>query len=656
MNKSEKFGKRVRICSDKIYEYGDCIAVSGFIDKFPSRKNDTDFNSAVYHKEHGIFYKMTDIYSEYSEKYRVISARDMLLSIHNAFAKYISAHYKGKPRAYLEAIIIGNMRNFGDELHDVMIYSGARRYLYSSFIHTSITVFVLSAVFWVFKTKKYTRDGITAAVLLVYASVMSTHPVFIKSMMSAAFILLYKKKFGYVQSSDALAVSGAAVLLSNPFFAFDVGFLVTMTSGALNIMFCDKLGDIFSVLRGYRYSFSRWVISMLGVVPLYAACFGGMSVYTPVTQLFAIPLAIVIIVLFPISMAQVCIFGTTTVADSLLSAAMLAFDTVAETIARLPFSYVFIPEPTPYQITLFYGILAAVYVGFTERRKPKRILLPTAVSVIAAVIVTVGYIDDIGKLRIMFCNVGQGDAAVVSVNYREKLLIDGGGSETYSNFDIGRHIYVPFLRNKGIYRANAIVTHYHKDHCQGILSALDGIRINTLFMPDIEPDNEFRIRLEQKARENGTAVVYVKCGDKIEYRSGLTVEFVSPDDEDIKNADMNGASLVAYVSYGEFSALFTGDMTEENEMKIIKKGLARECDVLKVAHHGSATSNSAEFISAVAPKTAVISVGEDNVYALPDENVLKRLAGIDVLRTDESGNITITADKNGVYTTQRYKN
>lgn len=655
MNKSDKFTKRVRVCSEKIYQYGDCVSVSGFIDKFGERKNDTDFNSEIYGKSRGIFYKMTDIYSEYSEKYYVISARDILLSIHNIFAKYIESHYTGRAYSYLKAVILGDMRNFDDDFNDLMVFSGARRYLYSSFIHISIITFILGVLFQACKTKRYTRDDITAVIFLLYAAFMSTHPVFIKSLFSSVFIIMYKKKFGYIQKADALAVSGIAVLLSNPFFVFDAGFVIAVTFTALNIMFADKIAESIGFLHKYNYLIAQWLIGTIGVMPIYAFYFGGMPMYTPIMQIFAVPLATAIIVLFPISMTEVCISGTAITANVLLSAVMFTFDFAAEHIAALPFSYIFIPKPTLYQTALFYSVLAAIYVGFTQIRKRERILMPITVSVLMAIIVGKGYIGDIGKLKLMFLNVGQGDGAVVSVNYREKLLIDGGGSEVYSDFDVGKYIYVPFLRSKGIYHANAIVTHYHKDHCQGILTALDAIDINTLFMPDIAPDNEFRIRLEERAEANGVNIKYVQSGDKIVYSSGMTVEFVSPDNHDIENGDMNGASLVAYVSYGDFSALFTGDATSENERKIIENGLAKDCDVLKVGHHGSVTSSSEEFIRAVNPETAIISVGEDNTYNLPDDEVLAALSDISVIRTDESGNVTITADKTGKYKVETFK-
>ena len=258
-------------------------------------------------------------------------------------------------------------------------------------------------------------------------------------------------------------------------------------------------------------------------------------------------------------------------------------------------------------------------------------------------------------MKVMFVNVGQGDGAVISVSYRDNLLIDGGGSASYSDYNLGRFVYVPFLRSHGVYKANAIVTHYHKDHCQGIVEAVKSTKIGTLFMPDCDSENEWRIALEAAAAKYGTEIVFVGSGDKLVYKSGLTVEFISPDASDLDSDDPNETSLAAYVKYGEFSALFAGDATKLNEAKMLQAGLVEDCDILKVAHHGSDTSSSAEFLDAAAPEVAVISVGEDNSYNLPDDAVLDRLSDIEVIRTDESGNITVTADRNGEYTVEKFR-
>ncbi len=655
MGESHSFDKRVRLSSEKLYEYGDCISAGGFLESFDEKLNDTGFDSQLYNKSRSIFYKMNEYDSRPAQKYYVISARDILLNIQNKCAQYIDSRYEGKARAYLRAFIIGDMRAFDDELYDVLIFSGAKRFLYASFIHISILMFVLNVGFALFRAGQNSRDNITAVILLIYCACMSAKSVFVKALASMIFIILYKKKFGYANRADALAAGGMTVLIANPMFVFDAGFVIAVTLSALNIMFTKYLADKLRFMGRIRYYVVQWLIGTLGGMPVYAAFFGGASLMSVIVQLAAVPLVIAILTGFYIGTFCDSVLGFTAFSDSFLSAMLFTYDSIAQFVSGLPFSYIFIPSPTLYQICLFYSIIMTIYCIITMRQKNLRIFMPAALSVSMAVVVGLGYVRDIGKMKLMFVNVGQGDGAVVSVNYRDKLLIDGGGSAAYSQYNTGRFVYVPFLRSHGIYTANAIVTHYHKDHCQGIVEAVRSIKINTLFMPDSDPQNEWRIALEEAAAEHGTEIVFAESGDKIIYKSGLVIEFISPGADDTDSDDPNEASLVAYVKYGGFSALFTGDATNKNEAGMLRAGLVEDCDVLKVAHHGSDTSSSAEFLAAAMPEVAVISVGEENSYNLPSKEVIKRLSGAEVFRTDENGNITITAEKSGEYTVEKFR-
>lgn len=655
MGETVKFKNRVRLCTDKRYKFGDCIYASGFLEEFDEKLNDTGFNAKLYSKSRGISFKMKAFKSGYIEKYRSISARDTILYIQNVCCEYIDANYSGKPNAYLKAFITGDTRGFDDETKDNLIHSGARRFLYAPFIHISIIVFILGIFFGIFRTGRYRRDTIAATVLLIYCSFNGTRPVFLKALFFAAFVLLYRKKFGYINKADALSAAGIFTLAVNPFFLFDSGFVISMVYSALYIMFSEKLSDALSFTGRFRYSLSSYFIGIFGLLPVYAAFFNGAPLMELIIALAAVPLTVLIIVSFWVSMAVHIISGIMFPSDVFLSAFLYGFDLVAETAAEMPFSYVFIPTPTPYQTALYYSVLLGAYNVSKQRKNRDAVTFFFTVSICMTMIVTASYIRDVGKIKVMFVNVGQGDGAAVSVNYREKLLIDGGGSAVYSSFNEGRYVYVPFLRSRGITRASAIVTHYHKDHCQGITEAVRLMKIDTVYAPDCTPDDEMRRELVRAAEESGTRVEFVAAGDKITFASGLTIEFLSPDPEDLKSGEPNETSLVARVSYGSFSALFTGDATKAQEDKMLARGLVSKVDILKTAHHGSDTSSGERFVQTVQPYAAVISVGEENTYDLPDDEVLERLSPYKILRTDKNGNITVTADKNGVCAIQTYR-
>jgi len=225
-------------------------------------------------------------------------------------------------------------------------------------------------------------------------------------------------------------------------------------------------------------------------------------------------------------------------------------------------------------------------------------------------------------------------------------LIDGGGSAEYeSNYNIGKRVFVPYLASHGFSDIDvAIVSHCHKDHIEGIIAAAESLKIDTVVMPKTHIDTQYGIRLLKIAEDRGIAVEFLSAGDKIIFNSGLCISFISPDSTQSESDELNDTSLVAHVTYGEFSALFTGDSTDE-----ISNAYPENVDILKVAHHGSDNQTSREYLERVNPTYAVISVGENNSYNLPSGNVLNRLKenGTTVLRTDKMGDIQFKIRKDG---------
>ena len=212
---------------------------------------------------------------------------------------------------------------------------------------------------------------------------------------------------------------------------------------------------------------------------------------------------------------------------------------------------------------------------------------------------------------------------------------------------------MPYLVSHGFGNIDvAILSHYHKDHAEGIIAAAEKLKINTLVMPDADPENKYRKRLEELSEEKKFRIEYLSAGDEIRFKSGLSIKFLAPDSEQEKSDELNDTSLVAHITYGEFDALFTGDSTDK-----INSSYPEGVELLKVAHHGSATSDCEEYISHIRPEYAVISVGEDNSYGLPDYEVVDRLKryGAKVLRTDKSGDIRFKVKKDGKITYKTLK-
>ena len=234
-----------------------------------------------------------------------------------------------------------------------------------------------------------------------------------------------------------------------------------------------------------------------------------------------------------------------------------------------------------------------------------------------------------------YIDVGQGDAALIQCD-GHYMLIDGGPSDASS-------ILYTILKQKNITALDAVIaTHPDADHIGGISGALNFASTDVCFSPVTEYDTrQFRSLLRYLKRHN-LSITVPKAGESFKLGSA-EVEIIGPT---TVPDDSNNSSIVTRITYGETVFLFTGDAEEDEEKAISRAGYSVDCDVLKVAHHGSAYSTKNAFLKKAGPQIAVISCGKDNSYGHPAKEVLERLstAGVELYRTDLQGDITVTSD------------
>ena len=240
-------------------------------------------------------------------------------------------------------------------------------------------------------------------------------------------------------------------------------------------------------------------------------------------------------------------------------------------------------------------------------------------------------------LKITFFDVGTADAALVTTPAGEHILIDGGTLK-------GGEKVTKFLKSQGIKSLDiAIATHPHPDHVGGLAQILREFEVKTLYDSGMQYDCEgYTAYREALSKFKGTLTTV--CGRMIvSLPSGVHLDFLSPKRRATR---IHADCIVVRLRYGDVAALFTGDANDVAEGVLLFDEVPLKSDILKVGHHGASDATTEEFLKAVAPRFAVITVQAPNEYGRPHQVVLDRLEkqGIVVYRSDERGDMTFVTD------------
>ena len=244
------------------------------------------------------------------------------------------------------------------------------------------------------------------------------------------------------------------------------------------------------------------------------------------------------------------------------------------------------------------------------------------------------YLLDTAWLRLCFFDVGQGDSQLISLPEGGKILIDGGPGKEVS-FQLAKA-----LRPADRYIDLVVLTHAEKDHLGGLKDVLLRYRVGAFLWNGADAGSDSWLELRNVLAEKNIPIVQVGASDRIIQGESI-VSIVSPDKTLLANPNKNERSLVMLLASEGIKALFTGDISMETEGTLLDK-YDLNADILKIAHHGSRFSTSAEFLNEVSPAVAVIEVGE-NTYGHPHPAILQRLTtvGVNPYRTDTHGTVVL---------------
>lgn len=457
-------------------------------------------------------------------------------------------------------------------------------------------------------------------------------------------------------SWNALALAAIAIAIARPLSVATPSFALSFSCvGA--IFACAPLleraiEERVALPPTIREALVLSVATQLGTWPLTSAVFLQFSPYALVANLGVVPCVGMSLIAGGL---QLLTSWSTSLAQAIANingwvvAWMLA---VVRTISSLPASSIAMTPPPAHCIAVYD--CALLLCSWCARRR--RIGLGIVSLFIAVVLVLYPPHTGDSRLRITVIDVGQADAILIETPSHRAMLVDAGGrlerrAQTMGSIAeaVGERVVVPLLLRRGIHRLDAlIISHPHGDHVGGCAPVLRKLRVAEIADSGQTYGGHAYHDCLETARADGVPIVYPRAGNIWRTSDGVVLHFIGPSLPFISggNNDINDNSIAFTLRYRSFCMLFTGDAGTNAEQRFLSEHVDLHCAILKVGHHGSAYGTTPEFLSAVQPQIAIISVGRHNVFGHPAPSTLANLRqyGARIYRTDENGAVTITTE------------
>jgi competence protein ComEC len=665
------------------YNYGDVLLVTGRLET-PPQLNDFDYKGYLAHQ--GIYSTVSYPEIEVLETGRgfkplawVYSARDHLSQ---SLAKVLH-----EPQASLaQAIVLGIRGNISSSVNADFTRTGTAHLLAISGLHLSILAgILLSAGIWLFGRRRYLYIWLALGTIWLYAIITGMHPPVIRGATMASLFLTAELLGRQRSAITSLAFAAAIMVGISPQILWSASFQMSFMAMAGLILvtpFFQAMGrkavnatlgedrPAVPVANTITDSFSVSLGAVIGVWPLVAYYFGIISFVGPPATFLTLPALPGIITTGALAGSLGLVARPVAQIIGWLAWLPLSYlRLVVKALATIPLAFLKVTYLNPNIVWAYYLTLGVALWLNSHRRQagtlttrpltlarsgtnkmtdlvsklPRKWGIPPLLTAAILVSVAAATMPD-NNLHVSFLDVGQGDAILIHKG-NQQVLVDGGPSPQSITLELGKKM--PFW-DRTI--ELVVLTHPHPDHVTGLVEVLNRYKVKQVLYPDLDSDSSTYKEWLRLVDEKDIKYTIAQAGQEIDLGDGVVIEVLNPQTPLLSDteSDIDNNGVVLRISMEEVSFLLTADIQQEAEFELITRRASLNSTVLKVAHHGSDTSTTPEFLAVVNPGVAVISVGKDNPYGHPGDEVIARLeenvSSENIYRTDENSTIEFITD------------
>ena len=644
-------------------EYGNVVKCKGAFEKGSETRNYGGF-------DYNRYLKTQKIYGIFNSKKIEVMSKDIDIfsisnNISNMIEEKIDLLLNETEASLCKGLILGKTEEIEESIKENFRVVNISHILAISGLHVTYIVMLISTFSQRIMGKKY-GTVFVIIVLLFYMFLVGFTPSIVRACMMGilvkiAFLVQRKNNFW-----NSFSLSLLLILINNPYSILNIGLQLSYLATIGIVSFSRKIRkkiDNFKFLKSnliirknnkiqilvnkVKDNLSVMFSAQILILPIMIYNFNILGTYFIISNLLVSSIIGITIFLSIVLVTSSFIFFPISKIFSYILTILLQLLIIISNISKLPFSKIYIPTPSILSIIIYFVIIYVVnflddvytkksdsyyrirnlIAIFKYRIRKNRLRVKKLIIATFILIIIINILPK--NLEVYFIDVGQGDSTFIVTPDNKTILIDGGGSLN-KNFDVGKKTLVPYILDRGYIKIDYIfISHFDLDHVGGILSVLEELKVGKVIIGKQFENSENYENLIKIARKKQVEIIQVDEQKEIVI-DNVKFNIIWPDKENIiKENSLNNNSLVMKMVYRKFSMLFTGDIEEIAERKIIDTYKADsdifKSDVLKIAHHGSKTSSINEFLNLVKPQIALIGVGENNKFGHPNEGVINSL-------------------------------